>query len=128
MRSVCLLFSLAITALSQSLVISSRYSVDIRMRSTNTIEFTFKQPVGKYLSIGFGKVMKDSDMVVCREGEVVDLYSTSYRTPSDDTNQNYNLISHSVSNRVQTYVFTRQLTVSDGIRDSNFRKVSLFFF
>jgi len=50
-----------------------------------------------WLGIGYGVQMKDTDMAIATEGKIRDVFAFNYRTPQEDEEDDYDLISFSES-------------------------------
>ena len=71
----------------------------------------FEAKVGKegWFGIGFGKTMRNSDMIIFRAGTVTDSWSTGYSAPKADKEQHLEDVEVSEDGDYQRYVAYRKL-------------------
>ena len=92
------------------------YNVDVDSVA-NTLKITVNGvPENSYFAIAFGPGMSNTDMVMFQgagNGDVTDLWSTSYGMPSTDTTQDYTVNKNEKVGSAYNFVVERALDTSD---------------
>ncbi len=95
-------------------VLQDNVSVNIETDATTTT-LTLTGPSGAWFAVGFGgKTMASGADVLRTDGtSIVDAHTSNYVLPPADTNQNWTLVSNTVSGDVRTIIATRSNNTGD---------------
>lgn len=122
MNKITSLIILLFANLSFAQQVYSTGNVELNEKFTTRIDMTSEKvilttitPENVWYSIGFGvKTMsEDGDTFLSNGEDVVDAICSGYRTPTKDSQQDWELVSNTTNNGKRTMVVTRPLKTSD---------------
>ena len=77
------------------------------------IKFEARVAKDSWFGIGFGKKMRNADMIIFKQGKVIDSWSTGYSAPKADKEQHLEDVEISPDGDYEKYVAFRKLKAGD---------------
>ncbi|CAK69495.1 unnamed protein product (macronuclear) [Paramecium tetraurelia] len=118
------------TDMTASLSIGTTFQVKWKFNTDDTIEMCFILNQKSWIGVGFGKGMKNVDMltinIIDGQAEVLDLWSVEDDTPPTDTKQDLELVSYSISDTSVKARIKRKLNTGDSSQDVVLAKGSAY--
>ncbi|CAD8177161.1 unnamed protein product [Paramecium pentaurelia] len=109
------------TDMTASLSVGSIFQVKWKFNTDDTIEMCFILNQKSWIGVGFGRGMKNVDMltinIIDNQAEVIDLWSVEDDTPPTDTQQDLELISYSIADNSVKARIKRKLNTGDSSQD-----------
>ncbi|CAD8172699.1 unnamed protein product [Paramecium octaurelia] len=118
------------TDMTASLSVGTTFQVKWKFNTDDTIEMCFILNQKSWIGVGFGKGMKNVDMltinIIDGQAEVLDLWSVEDDTPPTDTQQDLELVSYSISDTSVKARIKRKLNTGDSSQDVVLAKGSAY--